>query len=223
MTNPTPARRSLAGPDHRDLYVLCIGVLAGILCGPGVQNHIAPARYERFFVGAADEHRQFVNAHEDMLKLEALIPPQLQALDAQIDALRHSGVSEAAVQEQTDRAKSLRQDLHNALLREAINQSAYAKALADYAAYFAGLLNALVLVCLAVMVLETLIDPAAPPPFLRLRGSLASIRYACMAAWVGLVIAQPQPLHAVPLLLVLLLLLVGLVIALVPFRRAPAD
>ena len=127
-------------------------------------------------------------------------------------------MSAAAIEDKTDQAERLRLELNNSQIQCATTQTAYEKALTDHAEHYAGILNALVLACLAVMVIETLIDPAATGYFLRLRGSLAGVRYACMAAWSALMIAQPPP--ATPLLLVALILAVGLAVALLPLRRA---
>ena len=39
------------GPDHRDLYLIVVGVLLGVLLGPGVLGRFAPNVYDRIFVG----------------------------------------------------------------------------------------------------------------------------------------------------------------------------
>lgn len=43
------AYASGAVPDHRDIYILAAGVLAGILLGPQVLGRLVPPTYERWF------------------------------------------------------------------------------------------------------------------------------------------------------------------------------
>ena len=46
-------------PNHRDLYVLAIGLVLGILLGPAVLGKYAPATYEHYFGDVADAKVQW--------------------------------------------------------------------------------------------------------------------------------------------------------------------
>ena len=65
--------RSLGGPDYRDLYLLMIGLIGGILLGPFVLGRISPAVYDRMSgigpakVGILDSLRQQMNNHQSQL------------------------------------------------------------------------------------------------------------------------------------------------------------
>jgi hypothetical protein len=200
--------------------MLCLGLLVGLVGNPAVLGRLAPDWYQRHITGAAEQRQAYDDAAQNFAILNKTVPVKIHDLSAQIDALRQTGVSEAALGEKTREIDTRRERLNDAQIRCAQAQAAYDDARAAHAARFDGLLHALVLACLVVMVLETLIDPAATGPYLRWRGNLASVRYACMAAWIALALAQPQLLLSVSFALVLLLLAVGLAVVAIPLRRA---
>jgi hypothetical protein len=204
---------------------LIIGIVVGVLANDRILGRLAPDFYERTFVGGLTER-------EDLRGLEARqnaererARQRRQEMDAEIADLEKTGVTPAAIEEK--RAQDARE------LDQIDNESKrnddwrgfyerYDQSRRRQAAKLGGYRTALILAMLAIMAIEALIDPLAADPWPRWRARLASVRYAFLAAWIALVLAQPEPLVPVPYQLVGLLIVVGLVAAWVPLGRRGA-
>lgn len=117
---PKPNTDSQTRPDTTpgpvNLYVLAAGLLLGVLLGPAVLGRVSPTGYAALFGGAA---------------LHAQLAEHEQGTAAMIAALRDTGVTPAAVDEQLDvragRADTIRQTQHAVMDRRAMH---YATAVA---------------------------------------------------------------------------------------------
>jgi len=200
-SSPQPIR-STAGPDPLDLVLIIMGILAGLMLSPNVLGQFLPEIYDRFFLGSVDAQVQskiFDQVTEQHLK-------QMQ------DRLQATGVTEAAIAEAIVELVAQR----NAGAKS--HGDAIIVAQAQRLAFLRDRLTALVLATLAIMILETVLAPGGVGSVRanRMLRRLATVRYALMAVWVALILAQPDMLGSLPIVFVALLVAVGLVAALVP-------
>jgi hypothetical protein len=236
------------GPDHRDLYLLVIGIVLGILIGPRVLGSFSPATYDKWFVGTAELQNELTGAMRQVTdKLNAF---NEQTAERQAK-LRASGASPEAMLELN---RALRTELKAIVLEERVIKARYLggpvprsadelplpnqpagtdelmvdgkilKAERAHLDWLAARLTAIILATAVMMVLETLIDPRprvidGAAFWPRLRNGLATARYALMAVWVALALARPLVLLRVPGVFFLLLVLVAVAVAAVPLRR----
>jgi hypothetical protein len=194
-----PQRIGRIGPDHRDLYLLILGIVVGMILGPWVLGKFADGNYYRQWFrgygGPADaELQQFDDAATDKLK-----------------RLADTGVTQTAIDETQLDIQKNRQGLINAFNLER------AQRMTRLDHVMTGLLAAV----LFFMVIESLIDPTPGRRAASVRNRLATGRYALMGIWLALVIARAE---TVPVVFTLVLVVVGLVAALMPLgwlRQAP--
>ncbi|MEX0774269.1 MAG: hypothetical protein WD042_01005 [Phycisphaeraceae bacterium] len=176
--------------------MLIVGIVIGFVLSPWVLGRWNAQLYDHWFVGSGPGKAQ------------------LAQFDAQTAAMLAgmSGASPEAAQEKAQQRE---------LQRQAIMQLQMQPAQQAHTQYLAGLRASLLLVMALIMILETLIDPAAPADAgpARYRGRLATIRYACLSAWLALLIAAPTTLLSVSPLFVILALLLALGFAIVPLGR----
>jgi hypothetical protein len=197
--NPTPAQPAPSSPGPivpggpRDLLLLILGLLAGFALGPGILGSLAPDLYDRLFVGSGPGLQQVQQVETERLQLR--------------QKLIDTGVTDTAVQE-FDRQTA-------AQLRDTIGPVMLARQ--QHRQQLDARLHALLLAVLAVVVLEALLPPAAADH----RARLATARYALLALWLAITLAEPSALNRVSLLFVALVIAVALVAALVPLRRRP--
>lgn len=185
-----PPSPPTGGPDHRDLYLIVIGIVAGILLGPYVLGSWKPGLYREVFIGGVEESKH-------VEEQDAVIQRMLRGGMA--------GASDVAMEEKLA-------DLNKAkvpLLAQ------YQNALRTRADRLANFGVALVLAALAIMVIETLIDPTRPD----LRSRLSTARYAILAAWLAMLFARPGLLRTLPLAFLGGVIVVALAAALVPIGR----
>jgi hypothetical protein len=189
MGMPSTPAVQIAGPDHRDLYLIVIGILAGILLGPYVLGRVKPEVYRRAFVGGVEEARL------------------VRERDRQIEAIEKRGMAGASDVALLEKVGDLRK-------QQAPLIANYEKAIRERSDRLARLTTALVLAIVALMVIETLVDPARPD----LRARLATARYAVVAAWLALLFARPELLKSLPMLFLGGVIVVAIAAALVPLR-----
>lgn len=149
-------------PSPRDVHVLTVGLLAGLLLGPGVLGWLHPPTYDRLFMGVGPElHQQLREA--------------ATAYAVNRDRLRDTGVTSEALD-----------DLERRHLSEVEPIAAQiAQRYEDRMLRLRSVMSSLVIAVLAVMVIEAVVAP-------RHQSGLATARYALLAVWVALALAQPR-------------------------------
>lgn len=196
------------GPSHLEIYIIAAGVLLGVLLGPGVLGRVAPQLYDQLFVGAiAAGQRQ-----DEIAKMRDAVIEQMSLRNKIVQDLKDVQVSDVAIAEKEAEFKPR----IDAAVTKA-NAAAEAAALED-AAFRSGVTaraTALILAVLAIMVIE-----AITPAESFLAGRLTTVRYAMLALWLALLIAQPGMLRNLPVGFVAALVLIGVGAAVVPLGRA---
>ena len=171
------------GPDHRELYLLAAGVIAGILLGPAVLGRVAPEAY----------HEAFPSVERARLELDALERSLADIRARQ----RQVGATDVAIIEfeapRLARRQALQAEVERALRSR-------------------GRSTALLLAIAMAMILEAVLDSSRRVQ----RRRLSRARYALIAVWIALVLAQPETLGRVPLPFLALLALLVLVAAAAP-------
>lgn len=171
------------GPDHRELYLLAAGVIAGILLGPAVLGRVAPGAY----------HEAFPSVERARLELDALERSLADIRARQ----RQVGATDVAIIEfeapRLARRQALQAEVERALRSR-------------------GRSTALLLAIAMAMILEAVLDSSRRVQ----RRRLSRARYALIATWIALVLAQPETLGRVPLPFLALLALLVLVAAAAP-------
>lgn len=175
-------------PDSRNLFLLAIGVAAGLALGPYGLAWVAPSFYQRHFVGAAEAQTK------------------LEAFDGQIRERRarlaSTGATEAAL-EQLDRQEQ--NDPRRALLEARLQL-----ARREHADRFIGWSTTIIAAVVVMMVIEVLATRAG------VQRNLATARYALLAVWTAIALAVPSLMHGLQVVFGLLLIVVVLLAALVP-------
>ena len=183
-------------PTLRDVYVLCAGLILGIVIGPAVLGKLAPATYAQFS-GAGPAYTQLQQHHVETGTLLA--------------ALQSTGVSDTAlIEKRNQRAEEA------ATMQQVVGSLMDRTALLRLTAVGVGLF--------VIMLLEALLSPlptnptdadqtvAIPPRLAR----LITVRYGLLAIGVALVFARPSLLKELPWLFAAALLAVALLAGLVP-------
>lgn len=183
-------------PDPRDIYLLVAGVVLGVLLSPAVLGNLGPDSYNRLFVGGQQVQAQI-----------AELTREHQRTIAELEAV---GVTDVAIDEQQ------RQFEHELGALQAVLREAHR----DHLHWLAGRGSALILVLGLVMVLEVLASPHPAPgkrvAVPRALSRLIAIRYALLALWIALAIAQPAVLGELPIVFIVLLIAIALLAAFVP-------
>lgn len=172
------------GADHRDLYLLVVGVVAGALLGPGVFGRLAPDAYDKVFPPSVER------VGLQLVELE-------KNLAANREKLRKIGATDAAISD---------------LEAQRLTRRAELEARFGRASRSAGRTTSLLIVLVVTMILEAAVGAH------RSRRRLTQARYALLAIWVALMLAQPAMLGSVSLPFVALLTAIVLIAAVVPFR-----
>lgn len=163
----------MAQRDYRNLSVLLVGAVAGLLLGPWVLGRFGPGLYEQWFVGG-QEVRKVLEAFDRKVQQQR---QRLEGVGATETAL-----TELDAQERPQR-RMLERELEEA--RDATAQR------------WEGRAGAVVLSLVLVAVAESLARTAG------VRGWLARGRYALMSVWVAMLLACPRLHGEVSLVLVI--------------------
>lgn len=183
------------GPDHRDLYLIVVGIVLGVLLGPAVMGRVSPATYNKLFRGGVSEQLAIQKYDSEQEKLR--------------ERLSNSGATEGVALEEFNARPRDERIVLLANLQKA--QQAHRSGMM-------GRNVAIILALLALMLVETLVDPSQ----LAIRGRLATARYALLAIWLALMLAAPSQFLAVPRTFLAGLVIMALVAALVPMGRRKA-
>jgi hypothetical protein len=194
--------RTVAGPTHRDLYLLAVGIFVGVLLGPAVLGRLAPRAYQDMFIGrsAADKKLELLEStyEEDLRKIQ--------------EGLR--GATEVALTEALAKRETEHRQARLPLQAQVeLDRKAHAQRVA-------GWMTALIVAVAAFMVIEVVIEPAGSAVRASWRGRVASVRYALIATWAALLLAQPALLLQVPVLFLLLVIAVAVAASAIPLGRA---
>ena len=180
---------SSLSPSPRDVYVLTVGLLAGLVLGPGVLGWVHAGSYDRLFVGVG-------SALHEQLRESAT------TYAVSRDRLAATGVTGEALDE-----------LEQQHLAEV--QPIAAEIAGRYEARLAllrSIMSATVIAVLAVMVIEAVVTPSR-------QAGLATARYALLAVWVAVALAQPRLVADLPVVLTAGLIVVALAAGLMPLGR----
>lgn len=172
-------------PNHLDLYLIIIGVAAGISLGPYVLGRVSSRTYDRIFVVGTTGLQQLSQLDDHALDRRSHFP---------------EGITEIAIQEYLDKEHAGRQE----------------RRLDMRATHFdrlRSILTTLVLAIMAIMILETLVTPGAVP------SRLTAARYALIAVWLAIVLAQPRLLQVASVTFVSLLVVVVALATFLPLRK----
>jgi hypothetical protein len=205
MSDARPSSPKMLNPfaETRDLYLLVAGIVLGILLGPAVFGRLAPQTYESLMIGVGPAARQV--AEEDA------------AIERELELLRATDVTGVALEEH--RATRVEQTLP--LRLQAMEERSRRERTV------LGWLTGIIVAVVVVMAIESLASPAPRPgrpvtlsPNV---GRLKTVRYALMATWLALALAQPGLLRQLPLVFTGLLILAALVAGLIPLGPAPDE
>ena len=180
-------------PNHLDLYVLIVGILAGVLLGPGVLGQIWPGGYDRLWVGSGPGRQELVTYDRNQREL--------------LTRLEQSGVTAEAVIEKRAAIETGRIPLEAKVL----------VAQKNHRAWLQGRAAALVLAVLVIMVIEAMLSTMSATIWQKMRHRLVTLRYALMAVWITLLLAEPAAITEGSMItFVALLVSFSLLIAYVP-------
>lgn len=185
------------GPSHFEIYIIAAGVLLGVILGPAVLGRFAPEQYDRLFVGAIAAAQ----------RRDAVID-KMTIANKIVQDMKDVKVTDVAI---TEKQAELQKDIDAELA--AANAEA-----AEFRSRVTGRATALILAVLAIMVIE-----ATTPAGSFLAGRLTTVRYALLALWVALLIAQPGMLTNLPVGFAAALVLIGIGAAVVPLGRQPTP
>jgi hypothetical protein len=168
-----PAARSLRDivPGHFELYCIIAGVFLGILLGPAVLGRFAPSFYDKVIINRIDAGQSLAEFEADTIRMR--------------ETLMLSQGSPAAVDELMQARKQGREQLmmDDQLRHVRAQLSGLSRAVA------------LVLAVVAIMVIESVIDPS----WRLVRARLIAARYVLLGFWIALTMAQPVFLVGFPL------------------------
>ncbi|WP_432799064.1 hypothetical protein [Poriferisphaera sp. WC338] len=207
-TSNTKITDILPFPDHRDLYVLIVGLLLGIVLSANFLGAVAPNLYNKIFLGNLAERTAIIEYEKQVAPFKA----ELQAKQA------------AGENQQMDQ-----QTFMQIMAMQKEEQQLKANLVQASTAHTTGLLGiilTLVLAVVAVSVIETQIVPntknnrAEIPPSL---GRLTRLRYVILAAILTIIIAQPNFISTVPITFAIILIGFILFAGLFPFGKKSAK
>jgi hypothetical protein len=204
-------------PDHRDLYLLVFGLAVGLLLSQWCLGRFSPDFYEKWFVGG-QTLRLERNAEElDLRKKIKNRDAELTVQRKTIESLKSESALEAfqiaTRKELSDMAAQAYRKLEHYKI-----EMQFAKE--DRQKYHQRMLTGLVMVIVVMMIFQTLMDPSSPSSQ-NMQRRFNSVRYAVMAGWLAMFMAQPDPLSGdkIPVSFFILLLVVAIGAALAPLGR----
>ena len=202
------ARAVVAAPDHRDMYLLLLGLIVGLGLSPWILGKYLDenAFTKWYYYGNApafDDLAQFIEEQQDRtLRKKADVAAALKLTDATEQAI-HEKIAEIDIDADAERRPYV---------------DAVAEAREQHRVWMQSFIFTLAIAAAALMFIEPLFDPTSRLAGLRRR--LTTGRYAIMAVWVGAVLAKPHFI-AMPLVPVLILLMaISLLAAALPWLLA---
>lgn len=209
--------------------MLVAGVVLGVLLGPAVLGRLAPNVYDPMFVGsgntAALEEAQ--DALEDFQTNPDTRQDLIEEVMAQYELLDPDDPSTTVAREEhlmrlTNRFADEEDALKQAVVTEAGQVMVRQKQHRDK---LSGMTTILLLIVVALFAAEAILSPqrdeleagrATLPPAL---ARLVTVRYALMAGWLLIMLAQPHWLRGIDPVFGALLLAVVLIAGLIPLGK----
>lgn len=209
--------------------MLVAGVVLGVILGPAVLGRLAPTFYDPMFVGSGDtadlqaaeaELDSFVNDEDRRIEEINKVMAQFERIDGANDSMAVAQAEQltALTHHFADQEQARRDAVVQAAgVIEARKQTHLAK--------LSGMATAMLLLVVMLFAGESILSPqrdeieqgkANIPPAL---ARLVTIRYALMAGWLMLMLAQPAWLRGIDPIFGGLLLAVVLLAGLVPLGK----
>lgn len=176
-------------PNH--IYLLVVGLVVGMVLSPWVLGNISPETYQRWIAGTGQQVQKLRDLERDQAD--------------RLERLQDTGVSSSAVAE-------LERELNREFQAQAQQIALEAQEQVDWLRE-RGL--AIWLAILVLMACEALFSDVSRPLVRR----LTTGRYALIAVWLGMALAQPAMLRGVPVLFALLLIAVVIIMAIIPMPK----
>jgi len=205
-------------PDHRDLYLLVLGLLVGLLLSEWCLGRLSFETYERMFVGG-----QEARINKDMAK--ATLKKKMQKLESDLEQrkqriieLKSESVMDQFIEQANTERIALAEKHRSEVDRYRLEQEHLVR---EHATWYQRLLTGLIMVIAVMMILETLLDPDHSDFTTMLQGRFSTVRYAVMAGWLALFLAQPEAFssHKINLGFFILLLVVAIAAAMAPLGK----
>ena len=194
--------QALPFANHRDLYVLIVGLVLGLLLSPASLGRFAPNVYNKMFIGNLNERKVLEEFNVGFKKFQGEQP-----INAEGQVLLQGDAQNKMIQ----------------MFREKeLLEAALIGATSKHTLYMLGLMFSLIVALLVVFVIETQVSPVIARGRAEIPSTLAKltrVRYVLMAGWLVLVIARPDMIMRVPIVFTIVLLVCVLVIGLVPFGK----
>lgn len=187
-------------PDHRDLYVIVVGVVLGLLLGPAVLGRLSPDVYDRMLVD--------LNAGQ--VEMQAALQAQIDQRLKRLEATGSTGVAQEQITAELTAAAAAAENQRLDGINDRLDQRV-------------GWLLGLMVIAGLVMVGETLIEPqAASSGIQRIRDRLVSSRYALLSLSLAIMLAQPALLRRLPFSFIGVGAAIVLVAVIVPWPKRRA-
>ena len=216
---PSSNQMNQGQPDHRDLYLLVVGLALGLLLSQYGLGWFAPDTYEKWFMDGQEARIRYEAAIQD---LDQKVKDK--KIELAKEAKRLGEISDTAVKAQEGREKSELTKIYHAAEPNLVNLREERRfAQQEQAKRHRAWLNGLILVLVISMIGHALIEPGAEGMAHVLRSRLTTMRYALMAGWIALFMAKPDPLESVPVAFVLMLGVVIFAAAMAPRCSAPSS
>ena len=162
--HPALTRPVAPSPNHRNLYLLILGLVGGIALGPAVLGRLSPDSYQKIFGVGRLSHAQLKQISNEKRD--------------QINRLTETGVTASAVKEQLAQAQRQRSERSRILQQEHLN-------------WLGALTTAMILAIIIIMVLETMVSPVQPglaPGLATTRYALTAVWFGITLAQPGLLL-----------------------------------
>ncbi len=215
-------------PDQRHLYMIVAGILLGVLLSPAALGRLAPDVYDRVFIGSGDL-TEFNAARDALQAFDSDSPEREKLLD---DIIRqYAAVGDPGDSVMTARDEQIAQinnrfaDERAARVADLLSaEGPVVLRREEHAKKLQGIATTLLLALAIVFAVESILGPPTDqrrrrvvlPPTL---GRLVTIRYALIAGWLLLMLAQPASLRQISPAFGITLVAVVLVAGLVPLGK----
>ena len=170
-------------PNHRDLYLLVIGMAVGLLLSEWSLGRISIDIYEQLFIGGQEAR---LNKEVEKAALKNKLEEKevdLRQRKERIEDLKTDTAMDDFIAQANAERIEVAEMFRNKIDHYRLEQD---KQASEHAARYQRLLTGLIMVIVVMMILETLLEPEADGFAGILQGRLGTVRYAVMAGWLAL-------------------------------------